>query len=93
MQVLADVSKVAQNTATTSTVAKKRSPWNVTLVVISILAIIALVITIITYSMLKNAEKLYKEQTEQLVDIYSKKLDAEIAAAKENNDSGKTATA
>lgn len=56
---------------------KKRSPWNVTLIVISILAILALVISIITYSIMKNAEKLYEEQVEELMPIFTKKLDEE----------------
>ena len=56
---------------------KKRSPWNVTLIVISILAILALVISIITYSIMKNAEKLYDEQVEELMPIFTKKLDEE----------------
>lgn len=56
---------------------KKRSPWNVTLIVISILAILALVISIITYSIMKNAEKLYEEQVEELMPIFTKKLDGE----------------
>ena len=54
---------------------KKRSPWNVTLIVISTLAILALVISIITYSIMKNAEKRYKEQVEELMPIFMKKLD------------------
>lgn len=56
---------------------KKRSPWNITLIVISILAILALVISIITYSIMKNAEKLYEEQVEELMPIFTKKLDEE----------------
>ena len=56
---------------------KKHSPWNVTLIVISILAIMALVISIITYSIMKNAEKRYKEQVEELIPIFMKKLDEE----------------
>ena len=56
---------------------KKRSPWNVTLIVISILAILALIISIITYSIMRNAEKLYDEQVEELMPIFTKKLDEE----------------
>ena len=56
---------------------KKPSPWNVTLIVISTLAIMALVISIITYSIMKNAEKRYKEQVEELIPIFTKKLDEE----------------
>lgn len=56
---------------------KKLSPWNVTLIVISTLAILALVISIITYSIMKNAEKRYKEQVEELIPIFTKKLDEE----------------
>ena len=62
---------------------KKSSPWNVTLIVISILAILALVISIITYSMMKSAEKRYEEQVEEVMTIFTKKLDEEIEKSKE----------
>lgn len=78
---MSETSSVVNNTVKANAIEevprKKLSPWNVTLIVISTLAILALVISIITYSIMKNAEKRYKEQVEELIPIFMKKLDEE----------------